>query len=215
MLQVRAGRYDKAIKTLTTHHFNKWEGGGGIHDVYVDAFLLRGKQKLDERKYASAMDDFNAALEYPENLEVGKPEFDEKVLRIWYVIAIAAEKLGDTEKAMDYCRKITAHKTDTPELRYFHALAYLKLGEHDKAIDIFSGLIKTGNNRLVGGASEDFFAKFGEKQSRNNRMANAHYIIALGYLGTGKIDNAKTHLSKALELNINHLWANVMLADLN
>ena len=214
-LQVRAGQYDKAIKTLTTHQFNKWEGGGRIHDVYVDAFLLRGKQKLDERKYARAMGDFNAALEYPENLEVGKPEFDEKVLRIWYVIAIAAEKLSDTEKAMQYCQKIIEHKTGTPELRYFQALAYLKLDNHDKAAEIFQDLIKTGNDRLLGGTSEDFFAKFGEKQSHNNRLADAHYIIALGCLGTNQVENAKTNLTKALELNINHLWANVMLADLN
>lgn len=215
MLQVRAGHYDKAIKTLTKRHFNKWEGGGRIHDVYVDAYLLRGKQKLDERKYARAMDDFNAALEYPANLEVGKPEFDEKVLRIWYVIAIASEKLGDTEKATQYCQKIIAHKTGTPELQYFQALAHLKLGDHDKAIELFSGLIKTGNDRLLDGSSEDFFAKFGEKQSRNNRLANSHYIIALGYLGTSQIEKAKTHLTKSLDLNINHLWAKVMLADLN
>ncbi len=214
ILHVRSGQYDKAIKTLTGHHFNKWEGGGRIHDIYVDAFLLRGMQKYDEQKYRQALEDNQATLEYPDNLEVGKPDYDEKVVRTYYLMASSYQALDETDKAAEYFRKTIARKADSPQIRYFQAWAHWKLGQTDAAAEIYGDLIKTGNERLQAQASEDFFAKFGKKQSRQNQLADAHYIIALGRLGKGEQQKAKTHLEEALKLNINHTWAAVMLSEL-
>ncbi|MBA7692194.1 hypothetical protein ES703_100756 [subsurface metagenome] len=58
----------------------------------------------------------------------------------------------------------------------------------------------------------DFFAKFGERQSAMRRKANAHYLIGLGYLGKENKSEARVQFQKAMELNINHLWAKQQLS---
>ena len=50
---------------------------------------------------------------------------------------------------------------------------------------IFDELIKTGTERLTRGEDADFFAKFGEQQTRQAQQASAHYTLGLGYLGKG------------------------------
>ena len=56
--------------------------------------------------------------------------------------------------------------------------------------------------------------KFGERQARSSRLAQAHYLAGLGALGNGDTDKARASCEKAVELNPNHLWARVMLAEL-
>ena len=67
---------------------------------------------------------------------------------------------------------------------------------------------------LEKGESLDFFAKFGEREDRATRMASAHYLVGLGYMGKGIKDQAKAEFEKALELNANHLWAATQLEEL-
>jgi len=60
----------------------------------------------------------------------------------------------------------------------------------------------------------DFFAKFGQQQTKEDRLADARYIIGLGYLGTGQIQKAKDRFRQAVDLNINHIWAAAHLKQL-
>jgi Tfp pilus assembly protein PilF len=53
----------------------------------------------------------------------------------------------------------------------------------------------------------DFFAKFGEGEPIHVRQAASHYMIGLGYLGKGSRAEAKEHFRKAVELDVNHIWA--------
>ena len=78
MLLVQVARYGGAIELLTKRHFHTWEGSGEVHDVYIDAYLLRGMKSFADKEYDKALEDYLAAGEYPENLEVGRPE-NEKV----------------------------------------------------------------------------------------------------------------------------------------
>jgi Tfp pilus assembly protein PilF len=61
----------------------------------------------------------------------------------------------------------------------------------------------------------EFFAKFGEEQAYNVKLARTHYLLALAYMGKGDNAKAKEELEKTLELDINHLWAGVYLSELN
>ncbi len=56
----QTGSYDKALNVLTKRHFHVWEGGGNIHDVFVDANLLRGITELEKKQYKKALDGFPA-----------------------------------------------------------------------------------------------------------------------------------------------------------
>jgi len=68
-------------------------------------------------------------------------------------------------------------------------------------------LITFAQKRLKAAPSLDFFAKFGEKQSAATRQAQARYLLGLGCLGKGNKAEAEAEFEKALEMNVNHIWA--------
>ncbi|MHC4105624.1 MAG: tetratricopeptide repeat protein, partial [Planctomycetota bacterium] len=209
-LLVLLQKYDKAIELLAGRNFHTWEGGGNIHNIYVDAHLLRGQKKFDSNRYRQALSDFEAALEYPENLNVGRPKRDRRTCQTFYFIAIAHEALGDNQKAREYFEKSASVEVRRSEFSYYKGLACKKLGQEDKAMEIFDELIESAKP----GSAVRFFAKFGEKQAHNIKTANTHYLLGLGYLGKDLQTQAKAEFEKALELNINHLWARTHLSEL-
>lgn len=211
MLLVQMGRYERAAELLASHHFHVWEGGGRIHNVYVDAHLLKGCEHFAAGRYAEAIASFDAALDYPENLEVGRPYSGGRAAQIYYFIGKTYETVGDVEKAKEYYEDSVAREYGWSEISYYQGLVFRKLGQGEKADQMFEGLIAYAQERLKAVSEMDFFAKFGERQSAMNRQANAHYLIGLGYLGKGKKDEARAQFEKALDLNINHLWAKQQL----
>ncbi|NLH18124.1 MAG: tetratricopeptide repeat protein, partial [Phycisphaerae bacterium] len=64
-----------------------------------------------------------------------------------------------------------------------------------------------------GGA--DFFAKFGEQQSRAKRKADTHYALGLAQMHNGQTAGAKEHFKQALSLNASHTWARYYLSQLD
>ncbi len=209
-LYVLLQQYDRAIELLASRHFHTWEGGGRIHNVYVDAHLLRGQKKLKDKRYLEALEDFEAALEYPENLEVGRPKRDKRTCQTYFFIGSAYEAFGDTQKAREYFEKSASVEVGRSEYSYYKGLALKKLGQEDEAEKIFDELIGSAKP----GPTVTFFAKFGEKQAHNVRTANIHYMLGLAYLGKGIQEEAQAEFEKALDLNINHLWAGVHLSEL-
>jgi len=185
--------------------------GGRIHDVYVDAYLLRGRTKAAQGLHTDALKDYEAAMLYPDNLEVGRPNRDEGLCRINFLLGAAHEALNQPEKARDYFDKAASVKLRASELSYYKGLALTKLGREDEAAKIFDEMIDSAKP----GDTTEFFAKFGEKQAHNVNLARTHYRLALAYMGKGDNAKAKTELEKTLELNINHLWAGIYLAELN
>ncbi|MHC4743544.1 MAG: DUF5107 domain-containing protein [Planctomycetota bacterium] len=211
-LYIRTTQYDKAIDLLTTRHFHTWEGGGRIHDTYVDAYLLRGKSKAGLGKHAEALEDYQAALLYPENLEVGKPNKDKGLCRIDFFLGTAQEALNNAEKAKEYYEKAASAKlAPSSHLSYYKGRALSKIGRDEEATKIFDQMIASAETD----DDRKFFAKFGEKQAKNLRQAQKHYRLALAYMGKGDSINAKQQFAKTLQLNINHLWVTTYLADLN
>jgi len=225
-LNVVLGNYDKALALLSDRRWNVWEGGASVHDLYVDALLLRGHQAMKGKKYGEALKDYEAALEYPENFSVGKPYRGDRSPQICYHIGTACEALGDAAKAKTFFEKTVADigegrrggrrsaGGDSADLLYAQARALEKLGRKGDAAPLYTNLLQSGRDTLAGGSAVDFFAKFGERQSHNVRMAQAHYALGLGYLGTDKRSEAKAEFEKALEMSPTHLGANYQLAAL-
>jgi tetratricopeptide (TPR) repeat protein len=209
-LLVLLQKYDKAIELLTGRYFHTWEGGGYIHNIYVDAHLLRGQKSFGSKRYQEALNDFEAALQYPENLRVGRPRRDRRTCQTFFFIAKAHEALGNRQKATEYFEKSASVEVGKSEFSYYKGMALKELGQKDKALMIFDELIESAKP----GPVVEFFAKFGEKQAHNIRTANNRYMLGLGYLGKGMQPEAKTQFQKALELNINHLWARFHLSKI-
>ena len=103
-LGVLLGRYDRAIDLLEHHHFRVWEGESGVHDLYADAHLLRGRKFLRSSQYAEARRDFEAALEYPDRFETSRPDRGGKPAEVCYMLGTVCEAEGQAEKAPQVLR---------------------------------------------------------------------------------------------------------------
>lgn len=215
LLLVETGDYNRAVELLRNHHFHVWEGGGQIHNIYVDAHILRGHESFQKKQYDKALQDYLRALEYPENLEVGRPGHGGRAVQVFYFIGRAYESLGNAEQARAFYLDSIEPKRGLSELSYFQALSLEKLEKRHEALVIYQKLIDLGKERLEASTSLDFFVKFGEKQSAAKRYAQAHYLLGLGYLGQGNTEKARTEFKEALDLNINHVWAKYFLDSLD
>jgi len=211
------GRCDQAIQLLETHHFHNWEGYGEIHDVYADAHVLRGESEFNAGKFQEALKDYEAALQYPENLEVGRPDPETRLPQVNFLMGLTYEKLGNGPKSRELFQQAMSgeshrRRREQPELLYFRGMAALKLDRNSEATQIFDELIARGDQAAAAGPDIDYFAKFGQRRSNRFRLADAHYLIGLGNLGKGDTAKAKVEFQAALGLNANHLGATTRLA---
>lgn len=210
VLLVQLGFFDEAIEYLTTHHFRRWEGVGNVHGTFVNAHLLRGLDHLEAKRFDEAVRDFETALSWPENLEVPERYHGGRACQVNYWIGLTHEMRGHKERARKFYDK-AAHGENAPSGRsawgYYRGLALRGIGHNKEADGLFDELIRTGDRALEGKDGVSFFAKFGEKTRERNRLANAHYLMGLGFLGKGEEERAGKEFEEALSLNINHLWA--------
>ncbi|MBN2001206.1 DUF5107 domain-containing protein, partial [candidate division KSB1 bacterium] len=209
-LLVLSGEYDRALEILTSRHFNTWEGGGRIHDVYIDACLLRGIGYLQKKQYGLAEEDFHAALLYPRNLEVGRPISDPKAIRALYYLGVTAGLQGEAEKTGGYFEKAADIDAGPTLYRYFKGECLKRIGREPAAQALFDELITDGEKTLQSGGDINFFAKFDSEQ-RGTRLARAAYVnIGLGYLGKGEKEKALDALEKAKQMRADR-WIEVFM----
>lgn len=125
---VDEGRYADAISLLeSTPYFVNWEGQTVTWDLFSQAHIERGKQRLDQGQAQAALKHFEAALTYPENIGVGRSN-EPKEARAQYWRGRALQALGrladaraawelgaggaaggqEQDKAIERCREILA-----------------------------------------------------------------------------------------------------------
>jgi len=206
---VLVGQYGRALDYLETNFFHAQEGRNEIHDVYVDAHLLDGLRLLEAGQPHQALRQLLKADEYPENLSVGRPKNDPRGAQVAYHTAAAYAALGESEKAEQFYRKAADQPGSSrrPEARFYRAMSLAKLGQVDDARKIYDDLVAAGQRRLGEEESADFFAKFGQRQTRQARAASAHYLLGLGLLGQGKTAEARKELAQAAQMNLAQPWA--------
>lgn len=205
------GDYDKAINLLENHHFRTWEGGRVIYYHYVDAHTLQALELMKQGEYKLATSELEKAMEYPENLEVGKPLNDERNAMIYYFMGLAYEKMSEMSKAKDCFHKsvIANNSRDWQDLLYYQAKSYEKLGDMDKAREIFEKLVKEGNERLEKGVIGTGIGVEESLRETNKSMSEAYYLKALGLIGLDNARDAMTLFDKAIKSYKNNLWAKI------
>ncbi|MFC2123166.1 DUF5107 domain-containing protein [Bacteroidota bacterium] len=208
------GDLDKAMDYLTDNFFPRQEGVDQLHDIYVDTWLLKGIDAMNEKDYASALKSFQNADSYPENHQIGRDDDYERNAQIFYYQGLAIEKDGGKKEASVIFEKAVEVKTISPEYAYYSAIALEKLGKKTESEQKLDELLKTGEKLSSGEIDVDFFSKFGEGQSENFLKADGNYLMGLAYLGRGKTASAKKYLAEAKSLNPNHLWAREILKGL-
>ncbi len=203
------GLYDNAIIRLTTHTFLRQEGLVNLHNLFVDAQLLKGREYLLSGSYDLALEQFLLADTYPSNQRIGRISDYRKEAQIYYFTALAYKAMDENGQAKSYFKKAVDTPTGNSEYLYYRAMSQKELGQEDDATASAEELIKSGEEALTLAGDADFFAKFGERVSVNARLAYAHYLIALGKQALGDSEKAQEAFSQALELKNSILWANV------
>lgn len=211
LVYVQAERYDEAITILQNNYFYRWEGGNEIRYYYEDAHQLRGISLLTSGKAKKALLDFEAALEYPENLEEGRPEFNRRFARSYYYLGLCNEEMGELDIAMEFYRLAAREEAGRSEFLYYNYLACRKLDDNARAEAVADELVEF----VIKGDGSRFFAKFGERMSPGMKEAEEFYLKGLAFLVADQNDEAKESMIKAVELNPNHSWAKVHLLELD
>ena len=214
------GQYDKALSMMRSNHFYIWEGGEGLHTTFVDANLLRGLELMRAGEPEKARPYFEAAAEFPLNMEAKKYYAGGRSAEVFYYQGIFHEAAGEPAKARKAFEKAVA------ERQYYHSYgrphfyrgeALKKLGRAAEAKPLFEELIQRGRRELAEIETTtgiDFFAKFGDQLTDDIRRSNSHYLIGLGFLGLDDKARAKEEFKKAAGFDIYNLWAKVMTAQL-
>jgi tetratricopeptide (TPR) repeat protein len=222
-LKVCMGKYGEAIELLQGRSFNVWEGGArfNVNDCWTDAHLLRGHRHFAAGRYKEALADYQASVEFPENLRASEGRGRGRDAEVNYWIATAYDALGDKEQAVKFWTESSSSsggrsRGGRSAQRYYQALSLAKLGKKENVEEMFRDLVNSANEQLERTSSQiDFFAKFGEQQSQRSRLADAHYMAGLGYMGLNEKDKARQEFNQALESGPDHLGAKTMLAQLN
>jgi tetratricopeptide (TPR) repeat protein len=220
-------RYEDARQLLAGRQFHPWEGGEG---KVVGQFLLchieLAKKALLEGAFEKAVGLLTGLDHYPVNLGEGKlygtPEND-----IDYLLGCAYEGLGQTGTAIARFNAATAGKSEPvqaiyyndpqPDKMLYQALAWQKLQRPDKAREIFERFIDFGVAHMNDEIRIDYFAVslpdmlvFDVDINRRN-VIFCNYLVGLGKLGLGDIDQGKTYLDKVLEMDCSHQGAAIHL----
>ena len=115
---IALGQYDKADKVITGMRILPFEGQSGSHVMWRDIKLHLAAECLDRGNPKAALKRIDEALEWPENLGVGKPYDDlvdtssEDLLR-----AVAYARLGDSAKAQETLAKL--YDSDDSKAEFF------------------------------------------------------------------------------------------------
>ncbi|MGM9760321.1 MAG: DUF5107 domain-containing protein [Parabacteroides sp.] len=203
------GQYDKAIRILDTRHFHLWEGGGQVHDIYVDSHMLKGLKLLTGKQYAKAVQEFGLAGAYPVNLEVAEPSHGGYTAKWAYLSGLACEGQGKKGEAQSFFEQAAAAEAQggLSDLGYYKVRALSKLGRTDEAKAELDKLIAT-RERFQKNLM-DSYAKFGDA-NRNVQQSNMCYFSGLIDLLQDKPAEAKQQFEEALRLYPGHLWAKWM-----
>jgi tetratricopeptide (TPR) repeat protein len=214
----RDGQWQSALEILGSRRFSPWEGGEGLVSAqYVHAHRALGRAALAAGKAADALDHFEAARRYPENLGEGKHLLTlERDLD--YFSGLAAEQEGDAEVARRYWRAAAAPLSALGVHSYFQALALQALGEPGAAREVLASLAEFAQRQMKVEPKIDYFATslpnlllFDDDLGKRNR-ADSLLLAALANHGLGNVETAANHLEQVLADDPNHLLAADMLA---
>ena len=215
------GQYKKALSLIEQRKFHPWEGGEGkVPFQYITVNVELAKQYIKEEKYENAIGHLEAAQVYPHNLGEGKL-FGAQENDIHYWLGCAYNNLGKEALAKESWEKASEGLSDAspamfyndqqPDKIFYQGLALIKLGRKEEADNRFKNLMRHGERHMNDDVKLDYFAislpdlLIWEEDLNIRNKVNCHYLIGLGNLGLGKLEEASAAFKKVMDSDLCHL----------
>jgi tetratricopeptide (TPR) repeat protein len=227
-LKTFVGKNDEAIELLQGHTFNIWEGGTQFDTgaMWTDALLARGRGNLSAGNAREALTDFEVALIYPPNLRATPWEgTGKRSIEVGYWVGLAHQALGDATRATrawqdaasatlprPFRRSEANASVDQNVQRYYQAMALAKLGQTDKAAQIFKEIAEAGET-MSKTPVPDASLPPGMRISPRTHAADSDFVAGLGYLGLGELAKAHEEFHSALDQSPDYLPAKLALGE--
>ena len=210
-------QYDKALDILTTRRFHVWEGAAALHQPFVDACLLRGLARLATGNAEQALQDFQLASTYPDNLQAGRPGDAGQSPKTCYYTAKAYQAMGDANRAEAALHRALEGRVTGGEMNYYRALVCRELGDVEGEAQQQYRL-KAAIEALAQPVPVNAYAKFGgentPKERLSNRSAESAYLKGLAALAEHDVGSAKKWFEETLKQRPGMIWAECHLQSL-
>lgn len=165
-LYTENGQPIEALELLLNRRFHPWEGGEGqVVEQYKRARIEIGKQLLNQDNAAEALEQFELALQPPENLGEAFHLLQAKA-DVCYWKGRALRKLGQQEQAITQFKLSAYEKNDFQDMAvtihseksFYRGMSLLALGEMEAASKLFKELMQFADDLNQTDAQIDYFA---------------------------------------------------------
>lgn len=178
LLLVEQGQSDRALAMLARHQFIPWEGGEIVREMFVLANLEKGRSALRSGSPREAEQEFRTALEYPENLGVGKPDHPADAQALyWLGEALSAQEKTDAARAV-WQQAAEESAGSGPTTRAYRAAALLRLGRNNDARRLTADVLASAAPKGAG-ATEVYAAGLAQDLTGNQAQARLEFQRAL------------------------------------
>ena len=224
----QTGQHERAAQLVASRRFQPWEGGeGGPLGQHVRAQLAFGRIAFDRGDFANAKKHFEQALTSPHNLSESKHLLaNQSDIHYWLGCALAG--LGDESSAREHWLAAANFKGDFQEMSvrafsemtYYSALAWMKLGQRDRAKKLFRDLLAYAQQLHKTRAKIDYFATslptmlIFDDDIQFRQDTAALFLQAQARLGLGQKPKAKSLLQAVLRRDPNHALAADLLSGM-
>ena len=221
-------KLEQATDILAKRHFHPWEGGEGkITGQYILNLQLQAFNYFAQADIKQAQHALQSALHFPENLGEGRliVQTDND---LYFLLALCAEcNNEDTSELLDRAlignQEVTAKRyyNDQPvDYLFYQGLALIRLGQPDKASELFINMINWAEQASKEQVETDFFAVslpdlvVLDSHPQQIHQEHCQFVKALGLLGQGHLAEGKQLLNALLKANPAHDKAYLFLTML-
>lgn len=98
---LRVGMPERTVELLSQGNFKPWEGEVALRQLWKEAHMQLGHRAMARGEWMTARQHFEAAADYPKNLNVGKPAWTDDADALFWA-GWCALKMGDKEAARNF-----------------------------------------------------------------------------------------------------------------
>lgn len=209
----------QALEIVTNRHFHPWEGGESIIAAqYVNAHMLLGREALACGEWQTAIEHFDGALHFPDNLG-GERWLLVVNAPVHYYLGLAREMMGEPDAARAEFQMVADLRADAwslmflSALPYYQSLALRKLGDESAAdvkLQQLEELAGKADAELGFETSSPSFLPLADDPEKQ-RLVQRAWLSGLVELGKGQQKQAREAFQKVVALEPTHLEARMEL----